>query len=92
MTRAGAGHPAGQNLSPIGEITAKGLYVLIVDELYFIGAEPAELSSLKSSWSQCDLLSAKLFIIRNYKLSLKWFKIGRFIRRSSIAVGRIARR
>jgi len=43
-----AGHSARQHLAPVGNITPQDLDIFIINKIYFVYTESAELSSLKS--------------------------------------------
>ena len=57
VARAGAGHTAGQNLSPLGNETAKLCDVLVIDGLDLINAETANLFAAFTSAGQRSGLS-----------------------------------
>lgn len=43
MFRTGSGYPAGKNLGSFGKILSQSGYVLVIDILYILGAERANL-------------------------------------------------
>jgi hypothetical protein len=52
MPGAGSGHSPRQYLSPFGKIASEDFNILVIDEIHFLGTEPAKLSSLEFSGLQ----------------------------------------
>ena len=49
MSRAGTGYTSGQNLASLGHITAKTRDILVIDVLYLVNAESANLLAALSA-------------------------------------------
>jgi len=81
MPSTGAGHSSGQYLAPFGKMVPQELHVLVIYELHFFGAKPAELSSLESLLWCCHTVS---FLSLLSLFSLKRLEIRRLIGRREI--------